>query len=484
MSEAKAPMLCFGITFKLLAWCLVLVAIFYATTSFLFLNIRDIVRESSLITSVNHEMDRSVKRLMQLLLSLEENRKRYEILQREEHLDAFIKDLTAFGQAVKAVLTTHPELAESWKDLTEAFTITLSAGASPERLLIPDKTVNTWMDILTRTRQANQQDTEARILALTALAQHAAEVGLYGLIASLAAGVGGSAFIAFRLNRSLREVRRGIRELGQDSRMDPVRVLSGDELGELATAFNQMVERLRQEDQMRTDFIAMLNHEIRTPLTSIRESVDLVTDGVFGDLNERQAHFLGISRQEIDRLTGLLNRLMQAASLESTRMVLNRKAVSANALVLSAVERMRAMALAKSVDLEADLPPAEARVWADEEYLRQTLLNLVGNAVKFSPEGGRVRVGCADETGEEPREEVVRFFVQDQGPGIPEEERPLVFHKYYRGEGVKDRVDGAGLGLCIAKEIVEAHGGRIWLESAPGQGSVFRFTLPKAREKE
>jgi signal transduction histidine kinase len=468
----------FGITFKLLAWCLVLVTIFYATTTILFLNIRSLVSESSRITSVNHEADRTLKRLMQLLLTLEENLKRYEILQREEHLKGVREDVQSLETEVRDTLKAHPDFREAWKPFTRELA-ELSAQAAAGRPTLADKTVNAWMDILSRTRQANQQDIEARTLALTARAKRAADVALYGLAAALLAGVGGSGFIAWRLNRSLREVRRGLKELGQDARMAPVRVLSGDESGELALAFNQMVERLRREDQMRADFIAMLNHEIRTPLTSIRESVDLVTEGVFGELNERQAHFLGISRQEIERLAGLLNRLMQAARLENAPPELHRRNVPAEALVRSAVERIRPQALAKEVVLEVEEPLCPDTVWADEDAVRQVLLNLLSNAVKFSPEGGRVAAGCVLEPGG-----AVRFLVRDQGPGIPGEEQPLVFHKYYRGAGVRDRVDGAGLGLCIAKDIVEAHGGAIGVSSAPGQGAEFRFTLPKGGEKD
>lgn len=479
MPEGRASPVRFSITFKLLAWCLALVCIFYLTTNFLFLSIKDIVIQSGMISSVNHEVDLAVKRLMQLLISLEENRRRYEILQRDEDLEAFIATLQSFGESLSATLAAHPEFRDPWSDLTQEYTITLSRSGAPERLFIPDQTINRWMDTLTRTRQANQQDMEHRLATLNTSARYAATAGFYGLIASLVAGLGGSAFIAFRLNRSLKEVRRGIRQLGQDSRMAPVRVLSSDELGELALAFNQMVERLRREDQMRSDFISMLNHEIRTPLTSIRESVDMVSGGVFGAVNPRQAEFLDLSLREIDRLSSLLGRLMQAARLESLRVVPKTRPLAADGIVASAVERIQPSALAKGVRLEVSQGGEQAVVLADPEYLHQTMLNLVGNAVKFSPENGVVEVGvsAAQDGGE------VLFQVRDHGPGIPAGEQPLVFHKYYRAAGVRDRVDGAGLGLSIAKEIVEAHGGRIWLESEPGRGCAFFFTLPKPGEK-
>ena len=467
-----------SITTKLLVWCMALIVIFYATTSFLFLRIKNIVAASNDIVNVNFEIDQASQRMIQQLIAVEENRKRYEILQKDVYLDYVVADLKRFSETLKGVLERHPEYREPWAPLTREYTITLSKGQQPDSLFIQDATVNTWIDILSRSRQANQQQMEERLNELSSKGQQAARMGFIGLVASITVGLFGSVLIAFRLNRSLQEVRRGIRELGGGGRVEPVRVLSGDELGELAQAFNSMTQRLAREEQMRSDFISMLSHEIRTPLTSIRESVDLLADGVFGEVNERQRQFLEISRKETLRLTTLLERLMKVSSLESSRPALTPAPVEPAVLVRTTVERIAPAALAKDIAMAAELPETLPRVLADAGHLEQVLLNLVGNAVKFSPAGSRVLVSVRAD----PALPEVEFSVADQGPGIPEEEQAFVFQKYYRHASVRDSVDGVGLGLSISKGIVEAHGGRMWFHSEPGLGSRFCFVLPKAAE--
>ena len=464
-----------GITAKLLLWCLVLVAIFYATTSVLFLRIQNLVEVSSAIVNVNYDLDKSAQRMIQQLLSLEENRKRFEILQKDSYMESFLADLQDFGRTLTSVLARHPEYRKPWAELTKEYTIVLSRSGDAETKALPDKTISRWLDILSDTRQSNQEEMEARLNELAAKSQAAERLGFIGLVASITIGVLGSVFIAFRLNLSLSEIRRGIRELGRGEPVHPVNVTSKDELGDLAQAFNSMTGRLQEEERMRQDFIAMLSHEIRTPLTSIRESVDLVADGVFGEVSEKQRQFLDISRQEALRLTNLLERLMKVSSLEAQRLSLVTAPLDASALALGAVERIKATALAKNISLKTELPEQFTFVEADQEHVSQVLGNLLGNAVKFSPPGSVVRLSVTPE----PAGNSVIFCVVDEGPGIAPEEHQRIFLKYYREPSVRGSVDGLGLGLSIARGIVEAHGGTMWLNSAPGNGSSFCFSLPK-----
>ena len=467
-----------GITAKLLLWSLALILIFYLTTAYLLVRTERIVASSSTIAGVHYDIGVSTQRMIQTLLTLEENRKRYEILQKDIYMEYVIQDLSEFGRQLTEVLDRHPEYAEKWEPLTREYTITLSKGGDPETLLLPDQTVNTWIEVLQATRLENQQEMKERLGGLYAQAREASSMGLVGLIASITLGVVGTLVIAWRLNRSLREVRRGIRQWGRTGAVEPVRVSTRDELGELARTFNRMTGQLQREERMRSDFISMLSHEIRTPLTSIRESVDLVAEGTFGAVNERQQRFLDIARQETVRLSGLLERLMQVSRLESSRPEIRPEPVSAAELARSALERIRPAAEAKAVALDCRACDDSVLVRADNEHVQQVLLNLLGNAVKFSDQGTRVELDMLVEPGQDGGRAV--FRVTDQGPGIPEEEQPLVFGKYYREPGVRGTVDGAGLGLFISRAIVEAHGGAMWLESSPGQGSRFSFSLPLA----
>jgi len=466
-----------GITAKMLLWCMVLVGVFYATTSVLLLRIQSLVEASNAIVNTNYDIDKSAQRMIQQLLSLEENRKRFEILQKDSYMESFLSDMQDFGKTLNSVLERHPEYREPWAELTKEYTIVLSRNPNDEAKILPDKTISRWLDILAETRQSNQEEMEASLNELAVRSREAERLGFMGLLASITLGVLGSVFIAYRLNLSLSEIRRGIRELGRGEPSAPVRVTSKDELGDLAQAFNGMTARLREEESMRQDFIAMLSHEIRTPLTSIRESVDLVADGVFGDVNEKQLQFLDISRQEALRLTQLLERLMKVSSLESQRLRLATQPLDASALARTAVDRLRSTAMAKNIALKTELPEGFVFVEADLEHIGQVLANLVGNAIKFSPPDSVVRVSVTPE----PTGESVIFCVVDEGPGIAPEEQERIFLKYYREASVRGSVDGLGLGLPIAKGIVEAHGGAMWVNSAVGCGASFCFSLPKPR---
>lgn len=467
-----------NIATKLTIWSCALIAVFFATSAYLFRQVRQDADIAALIVTENHALDSAIQRMLERLGNVQNNIRRYRILGGDQAAVGFIvEDLTRFGEILNETIRKHPRYADEWKELTSEYEITLDPANSPGDNLAPDDTVRDWTDILEQSLLENQADLEARLTALRDAGRHAANVGMYGLAFCLVIGVGGSLLLAYTLNRSLSEVRRGIRELGDGAAPRDVRILSGDELGELALAFNAMAARLRREERMRADFIAMLSHEIRTPLTSVREAVDLIGSGTFGEVNEKQKRFLDIAEQESDRLSALLTRLLSVSRLEAEELELAPERVDAAELVHSTLERITPTARAASVTLKGEVEPNLA-VRADPAHIRQVLTNLVGNAVKFSGREGTVLVSAAR------RDQEVVFSVADDGPGIPPDEQKRIFLKYYREPGVRESVDGAGLGLAISRRIVLAHGGHIWVESEPGRGSVFHFTLPASPDEE
>lgn len=476
----NAPRL--SIAAKLFIWASLLIMVFFATTAFLFRQVQRDAEVSSRIVSVNHDLDSAIQRMLERLYSVQDNIHRYRLLGTPEAVDFILKDLTRFGEILNATLERHPDRSREWHELTREFEITLAPEAQPDESLTPNTTIREWTDILEQSLLDNQADMEMGLTRLHQAGERAADIGLYGLILLLVLGGGGSLALAWSLGRSLREVRRGIRQLGTGMPPRDVRVLSGDELGELALAFNAMAARLRREERMRADFIAMLSHEIRTPLTSIREAVDLIGSGAFGEVNDRQQQFLSIAEQETARLSELLSRLMSVSRMESESLELAYETVDCAELATTALERLRPAAEAGRVRLASRLPDGPVMCRCDPAHVEQVLLNLVGNGIKFSPPGTTVELVV--ELAVEPETDAITFRVADQGPGIPAEEQDRVFQKYYREPGVRDSVDGAGLGLSIARRIVDGHGGRMWVESAPGHGSTFCFTLPLDQPKD
>ena len=463
-----------SIAAKLLIWSGALILVFFATTAYLLQQVRQDARAAEAIVDVNHDLDSAIQRMLERLFTVQDNISRYQLSGGPEPLDAVLRDLERFGEILDETLLRHPNLRGDWAPLLEEFSITLGED---EDALTPDATVAEWTDVLVQSLLENQADMQLTLTRMHEAGETAAEIGLFGLAASLFLGIGGASLLAWQLGRSLGEVRRGIRQLGGGSPPRDVRVLSGDELGELARAFNDMAARLRREEAMRSDFIAMLSHEIRTPLTSIRESVDLVGTGAFGAVNERQTRFLNIAEKESVRLSELLTRLMSVTRMESQALELTLEETDVAKLVQSAVERTAPTALAEEIEVRVEVVGTPV-CRCDSDHVQQALLNLLGNGVKFSPAGSVVTVSARAQDG------FVRICVADQGPGVPEEERERVFLKYYRAPAMRESVDGAGLGLAIAKRIVEAHDGRMWLDSPQHGGSRFCFSLPRNGPKD
>ena len=461
-----------NIATKLTIWACAMIILFFTTSAYLFRQVRQDAEISSRLVTENHDLDSAIQRMLERLYSVQDNIRRYRILSGDEAAVGFIvEDLTRFGEVLAETLKRHPQYKAEWQELTSEYELTLDPGGPLGDTLAPNVTVREWTDILEQSLLDNVADMEARLNRLHNAGQRAADIGLYGLIACLALGIGGSLLLAYTLNRSLTEVRQGIRDLGTGATPRDVRVLSNDELGELALAFNAMAARLRREERMRADFIAMLSHEIRTPLTSVREAVDLIKTGTFGQVNEKQKHFLDIAGKESTRLSDLLAQLLSVSRMESEELEVRPESVDGKRLVESTLERLTPAARGRSITLEAEAADP-LPLFVDPGHIRQVLMNLVGNAIKFSPNGSLVRLTAARDGDQ------TVFRVQDNGPGIPAEEQDRVFHKYYREPGVRDSIDGAGLGLAISKRIVLAHNGRIWVESEPGHGSNFCFSLP------
>ena len=239
-------------------------------------------------------------------------------------------------------------------------------------------------------------------------------------------------------------------------------------------AFRDISEERRLE-QMRSDLVATVSHELRTPLAAIHGAA-LTLRRVDLDLgHELSASLLDVIAAESDRLAHIVNDLLLAAHLDSGRLQLKIETVDAAKVTENVVDAARTH-LPENVTLELDAPPALPAVAADEQQLRQVLVNLVENAVKYSPDGGPVKVGL------EPAERGVRWTVSDEGLGIPVSERRRVFEKFYRLDPNMTRgIGGTGLGLYICRELVQRLDGRIWVDSNIGQGSQFHVELPTAK---
>jgi two-component system phosphate regulon sensor histidine kinase PhoR len=238
------------------------------------------------------------------------------------------------------------------------------------------------------------------------------------------------------------------------------------------------VATLHAADRMRANFISMVSHELRTPLNSINGFLEIVLEGQVGSLNERQREFLGYAYLSTQQLTTLVEDILLISKADSGQFILRTAEMDPNTVLTQAIQAVQPAADKAEVTIVAELPTALPLVQADDLRIQQVLTNLLGNAIKFSPAGGAVTVAVAVADDE------ARFSVVDTGKGVSPEDQARIFERFYQSEtATRHHSGGYGLGLAIAKLIVEQHGGRIWVESQAGQGATFSFTIPLRREE-
>jgi PAS domain S-box-containing protein len=232
--------------------------------------------------------------------------------------------------------------------------------------------------------------------------------------------------------------------------------------------------RLKELDTMKSDFVSSVSHELRTPLTAIKGSVDNMLDGLTGALNEKQIRYLTRIKSNADRLSRLINDLLDLSRIEAGRIELKPARVEVAELARDITETLRPIAAEKFIELEIAPVNGPVTAWADRDKITQVIMNLIGNALKFTPLRGKVTVKV-----ERTADSNVRVSIADTGPGIPRAEAAKIFDKFYQvPTAEKQKTRGTGLGLAISKSLVEMHGGKIWMDSEVGQGSTFSFTLP------
>lgn len=292
---------------------------------------------------------------------------------------------------------------------------------------------------------------------------------LVALVLSVAAALGGTAWVAIRLTRSLRVLSAATHDVAMGAFREPLRVETRDEIAELAGDFNRMAAQLRKVETMKEEFFSTISHELRSPLTSIREGVNLLREGIYGSLTPKQERLVAIVGMSVERLLRLINQILDLSRLRAGMLPLERRWVDLDRLAGRALDELRPQAEEKGVQLVRDRR-APVKIFGDEERLLQILVNLLGNAVKFTPAGGSVRLSV------EERGETVEVSVVDTGPGIPADALTRIFDRYQQAHPGRG---GTGLGLAIVKAYAEAHGGSVRAESEEGKGSRFNMILPR-----
>jgi signal transduction histidine kinase len=298
---------------------------------------------------------------------------------------------------------------------------------------------------------------------------------LFAAIIAISFGI----FVSSSVATDLRQIADTAQRLAAGHLTARVPVNGQDEVAQLGFAFNQMAEQLEQVqkqreelDQLRRDLIAWTSHDLRTPLTSIRVRVEALNDGLVEDAISRQRFYRGIL-SDVMALDTLIDDLSELAQLDAGGLDLEMAPISLGDLLSDSLDRFQPLAEQKDISLNAEIGPDVDPILANATKLTRVLDNLLSNAMRYSPVAGEIRI-TANRVSEG-----VRVTVEDQGPGFDEQDIPRLFEQFYRGEQARSRAKGgAGLGLAIARGIVQAHDGLIWAENIPSGGARIGFLIP------
>lgn len=279
------------------------------------------------------------------------------------------------------------------------------------------------------------------------------------------------------MTKPLKALKRGAEKIAGGDFAVRIERTTEDEIGDVVDAFNVAAESLASLDQVRNDFIANVSHELRTPMTSIKGFVEGIMDGVIPPENHRS--YLKKVHREICRMNDLVNDLLDWARLAVNKDNLRMQKLDINALIRTVVSNLETQIAEKNIDMEIQLERENEWVWGDPRALERVLINLIHNAIKFTPEAGMITVKSSRLD-----KQTVKISISDTGIGISEADQSLIFERFYKADKSRSNdKKGTGLGLSIVQKILQNHDQTIKVVSRPGEGACFTFTLSREEKK-
>lgn len=302
----------------------------------------------------------------------------------------------------------------------------------------------------------------------------ASQSRLYGIIllgVVFFISIGAAIIVAKNIARPIGQLREATHyaRLGKYNRRVPI--ITSDEIAELTMDFNAMLEALSKLEKMKSMFLASISHDLKSPLYRAKLAVENLEDGIYGKLTEQQKKITTQILHDLDTLSHLIHDILDLQKLEDGRFELHLENTNIEQFIRELIQKHAISFANKGVGLSLCLDLEVKETHIDPRQLLRVFENLLSNALKFTPSGGKVTITATS------RGHIMHFIVADTGTGIPPEESKKIFDKFYRASSSKN-ISGTGLGLTIAKQLVEAHNGRIWCETEIGKGTEFHFTIP------
>lgn len=473
---------------RLIIGFLILAVLVTAVSVYSILQLSEVNKVTRSIILADNSLLDVYKKLTDELLSETRNEKKYVIMQDNAFYDSYRKAKEDFNQHLfEAILLAEPaemtDLLYKVNRLHYQFNILFMEEfeylvntrqyAKEWYKNEKEKTANAILEELKFLGFLSEKNVINKVRNLSEMGIRASKIAIIITVAALLFGLILSAFITRSITIPLSAMKKKTREIATGDLDSNLKITTPPEMAELADAFNYMSRKLKEVDTMKSDFFSLMSHELRTPLTSIKEGTNMMLEGLGGELTDKQQRLLGIIAEESNRLIGLVNSLLDLSKMEAGMMAYHLTEADLNLLVQQAVQEIIPLAESKNILIEKETSTALPPVAVDSERVLQALRNILGNAIKFTSDDGRVKISV------HPVTEGVQVSISDTGPGIAKEDLSRIFLKFHQvAPAGTHKFKGTGLGLTTVEHIISAHGGKIWVESEVGHGSTFFFILP------
>ena len=482
-----------SIFWRLVMTSLVIITVMGGVNVYALFQLRQLTAMSTQMASYHYPAAESAKRLLGSLYAQLNSEKKYLATNDHTFLTNLTEEVDEFQHSLQLLrgqesspqgLKLLKETDELLKEQLKLFRNELQQTAKGKLRQVTPEYENrrdVLMDRMSASIQGYIDLHEARVsVGVTesrASAAQAEAVTEQLVLVALVFGLGLAGIASYTILRPLRELQGHIKQIGQGNFGASLQIKAPAELRELVDSVNWMGRKLQEIDDMKTEFLAHVSHELRTPMASIQEGTHLLLDEIPGPLIQEQRTTLRIMADSSKRLIHLISTILDLSKMEAGMMEYRIVPVDLQRIGEISINKVRLLADSKHVQLVLESIGERAWVKADASRLEQVLDNLLSNALKFSPEGGVVKVQMKPD----PQAGVLEVAVSDTGPGIAPEDLPYVFERFVQGRMKAKHTAGSGLGLALAKKVVEAHGGRIWIESEKGKGATVRFILRLAK---
>ena len=483
-----------SIFWRLVLTSLVIIAVMGGVNLYALIQLKQLTAMSTEMASYHYPAVESAKRLLGSLYAQLNSEKKYMATMDGAFLTNFNEEVEEFQRSLQLLRSQEnsPQglllLQETGRLLQErlvifhdefnrvkAKTLTTVPGYENRRDALLDRmssSIQSYIDLHEARVSVGVSESRASAVQAEAVIQQL-------ILVALVFGLGLAGIASYTILRPLRELEGHIKQIGQGNFGTPLQINGPTELKDLVDTVNWMGTKLQELDDMKAEFLAHVSHELRTPLASVQEGTHLLLDEIPGPLTQEQRTTLRIMADSSRRLIRLISTILDLSKMEAGMMEYRIVPVDLKRVAEISINKVRLLADSKHVQLLME--NAGERIWvrADAPRIEQVLDNLLSNALKYSPEGGVVKLQMKPE----PQAGILEVAVSDTGPGIASDDLPYIFERFYQGRTkAKQSSVGSGLGLALAKRVVEAHRGRIWIESEINKGTTVRFILRLAKK--